>query len=159
MQVNAIPLPGEGVVLLCPSSTTLPVSKGERKDHFAFTSGLHGRSIDRNTKNSVAHARRDFWYNTRVSLRAESRGAERFAERGGRWRDKTEFGKRFARQATQESRRNLPTPERKINLQLQNDRRTKCRKFRKNGRHDAGRRMPSSLCVSFKAFLTASPET
>ena len=41
MQVNAIPLPGEGVVLLCPSSTTLPVSKGERKDRFAFTSGLH----------------------------------------------------------------------------------------------------------------------
>ena len=41
MQVNAIPLPGEGVVLFCPSPTPLPVSKGERKDHFAFTSGLH----------------------------------------------------------------------------------------------------------------------
>ena len=40
-------------------------------------------------KNSVAHARRDFWYNTRVLLMAESRVAEKFAERGGRWRDKT----------------------------------------------------------------------
>ena len=41
------------------------------------------------SKNFVAHMRRDFWYNTRVLSRAESRVAERFAERGGLRRDKT----------------------------------------------------------------------
>jgi hypothetical protein len=56
------------------------------------------------------------------------------------------------------SRHNLPTPERKINLQLQNDRQVEREKFQRGDTMREGT-MPSSLCVPFKAILTASPET
>ena len=70
MRVNAIPLPGEGVVLFCPSPTPLPVSKGERKDHFAFTSGLHEKNwgISRG-KYPLALKRRFMIYYTPVRLK------------------------------------------------------------------------------------------
>ena len=85
------------------SDTVLFAKNAVSKELGENCAGAGARSPKKSVpQNSVAHARRDFWYNTPVSLRAESRVAERFAERGSLGRDKTEFGKRFARQATQE---------------------------------------------------------